>query len=170
MMLQVRNHSVSLPTIVIVVRWVLLGLVLATTSSTTTRMMSIGSNVLVSGFLPLQKSVITERRRKTTRTGNAANTSIGSKNSSRTNHHNHRSLLGFTSSASASSQGTSRRRRTGVVVQNMYDDWRKFLVLLICDCCIYEPNIKLTITEYDHDSDRQQMIGTRNENEGNLYL
>ena len=29
---------------------------------------------------------------------------------------------------------------------------------------------QITITEYDYDGDRQQMIGTRNENEGNFYL
>ena len=120
MMLHVGNHCVSLPKIVMVVRWVVFGLVvLATTSSTTTMMMSIGSNVLVSGFLPLQS-------------GNAANTSMGPKNRRRTNHHHPRRHLGFTApaSASASSPGTRRRRRTGVVVQNVYDDWRKCLVFL----------------------------------------
>ena len=29
---------------------------------------------------------------------------------------------------------------------------------------------QITITECDYDGDRQQMIGTRNENEGNFYL
>ena len=132
MMLHVGNPSVALPKSVMVVRWVLLfGLVvLATTTSstTTTRMLSIGRNVLVSGFRPLPKSA---RRRTTPRTGTAANTSMGTTNRRQTNTHHPRRHLGFTASASTSSPGTrSRRRRTGVVVQNVYDDWRKCLVFL----------------------------------------
>ena len=131
MMLHVGNPSVALPKSVMVVRWVVFGLVVlaTTTSSTTTRMLSIGRNVLVSGFLPVQTSA---RRRTTPRTGTAANTSMGTTNRRQTNTHHPRRHLGFTASAStsASSPGTRRRRRTGVVVQNVYDDWRKCLVFL----------------------------------------
>ena len=166
-MLHVGNPSVALPKSVMVVRWVVFGLVvLATTTSstTTTRMLSIGRNVLVSGFRPLPKSA---RRRTTPRTGTAANTSMGTTNRRQTNTHHPRRHLGFTASASTSSPGTSpsRRRRTGVVVQNVYDDWRKCLGVPVLVMAVYwRTEHQITITEYDYDYDgnRQQRIGIRN--------